>query len=41
MEEHIRSARKAIIEDAAHLPNMDQPGEFQGIVKEFLASLAD
>jgi len=41
MEEHIGSARKAIIEDAAHLPNMDQPGEFQGIVKEFLASLAD
>ena len=41
MEEHIESARKAIIEDAAHLPNMDQPGEFQGIVKEFLASLAD
>ena len=41
MEEHIGSARKVIIEDAAHLPNMDQPGEFQGIVKEFLASLAD
>ena len=40
MEENLRSARKAVIEDAAHLPNMDQPAEFQGIVTEFLASLA-
>jgi pimeloyl-ACP methyl ester carboxylesterase len=39
MEENIRSARKVIIEDAAHLPNMDQPRQFQGIVKYFLASL--
>jgi pimeloyl-ACP methyl ester carboxylesterase len=39
MTEKIPSARKAIIEDAAHLPNMDQPHEFQGIVKDFLGSL--
>ena len=39
MIEKIPSARKVIIEDAAHLPNMDQPHEFQEIVKEFLGSL--
>ena len=37
--ENIQSARKVIIEDAAHLPNMDHPQEFQGIVKDFLGSL--
>ena len=40
MEEKVRLARKVIIEDAAHLANMDQPDEFQGIVKEFLGSLS-
>jgi 2-hydroxy-6-oxonona-2,4-dienedioate hydrolase len=35
METKIRSARKVIIEDAAHLPNMDHPEEFQKIVKTF------
>ncbi len=40
MIERISSARKVMIEDAAHLPNMDQPHEFQGIVKDFLASLS-
>ena len=39
MEEKIKLASKVIIDDAAHLPNMDQPHEFQGIVKEFLESL--
>ena len=39
MIENIKSARKVIIEDAAHLPNMDQPHEFQTIVKTFLESL--
>src|SRR6266498_1542454 len=39
MTEKIQSARKVIIEDAAHLPNMDQPQEFQRIVKDFLESL--
>lgn len=39
MEENIKFARKIMIEDAAHLPNMDQPHEFQGIVQEFLKSL--
>lgn len=36
MTERIPSARKVIIEDAAHLPNMDHPAEFQGIVEAFL-----
>ena len=40
MIERISSARKVMIEDAAHLPNMDQPHEFQGIVKDFLARLS-
>jgi pimeloyl-ACP methyl ester carboxylesterase len=37
--QNMRLARKVIIEDAAHLPNMDQPEEFQRIVKAFLDSL--
>lgn len=36
MIEKIPSCRKVIIEDAAHLPNMDHPGEFRKIVTEFL-----
>ena len=40
MTEKISSVRKVIIEDAAHLPNMDQPDEFQGIVRDFLESLS-
>ena len=40
MTEKIPSVRKVIIEDAAHLPNMDQPDEFQGIVRDFLESLS-
>ena len=40
MTERIPTARKVIIEDAAHLPNMDQPHEFQEIVKDFLESLS-
>jgi pimeloyl-ACP methyl ester carboxylesterase len=39
MIEKLPSARKFVIEDGAHLPNMDQPQEFQGIVKDFLESL--
>jgi len=33
------SAQKVVIADAAHLPNMDQPAEFQRIVAEFLDGL--
>lgn len=40
LEEKVKLARKVIIEDAAHLPNMDQPHEFQRIVKEFLGTLS-
>ena len=40
MVEHIPSARKAQIEDAAHLSNMDHPHEFQTIIRTFLESLS-
>jgi pimeloyl-ACP methyl ester carboxylesterase len=36
MLEHPPSAQKVLIEDAAHLPNMDQPAEFAQIVTRFL-----
>lgn len=39
MVEKIPSAQKAVIEDAAHLPNMDQPDEFRRIVSRFLESV--
>ena len=39
MVERIPSAEKVIIEDAAHLPNMDHPGEFQSHVANFLEIL--
>jgi 3-oxoadipate enol-lactonase len=32
----IPNARKAVIRDAAHLPNMEQPDEFNRIVRDFL-----
>jgi pimeloyl-ACP methyl ester carboxylesterase len=38
MHEKLPSAQKAIIEDAAHLPNMEHPSQFQTLVKEFLES---
>jgi len=38
MIERLPSARKIVIQDAAHLPNMDQPIEFRKIVEEFLES---
>ena len=40
MIEKIPSAQKVIIEDAAHLANMDQPLEFQAIVTNFLEGLS-
>lgn len=39
MEKHTTSTRKVIIENAAHLLNMDQPAEFQRIVTDFLDEL--
>jgi pimeloyl-ACP methyl ester carboxylesterase len=36
MAERIPSARKVVIEAAAHLPNMDRPEEFRKIVETFL-----
>jgi pimeloyl-ACP methyl ester carboxylesterase len=41
MVEKIESARKVIIEDAAHLPNMDHPEEFRQILEAFLQGLAN
>lgn len=40
MKEKIRFANKITIEDAAHLPNMDQPQECQSAVEKFLYSLS-
>ena len=39
MVEKIPSAQKVVIDDAAHLPNMDHPEEFQAHVKQFLDKL--
>jgi len=39
MAAKLRNARKVIIEDAAHLPNMDHPKEFQRSVEAFLDDL--
>ncbi len=39
METNIKSARKVVIEDAAHLPNMEHPQLFDKIVNEFLDTL--
>lgn len=39
MMEKLPSARKVVIEDAAHLPNMDHPQEFQKIVESFQKEL--
>lgn len=36
MQQKIRSARKVVIQDAAHLANMDQPEEFREAVEAFL-----
>jgi pimeloyl-ACP methyl ester carboxylesterase len=41
MIEKIPSAQKAVIKDAAHLSNMDQPDEFRQIVTGFLAYISD
>ncbi|MDQ2692851.1 MAG: alpha/beta hydrolase [Chloroflexota bacterium] len=37
MKENLPSVQKKVIADAAHLPNMDHPDEFQRIVADFLA----
>jgi 2-hydroxy-6-oxonona-2,4-dienedioate hydrolase len=39
MLEHLPSARKEVIADAAHLPNMDHPAEFQRVIEAFLGAL--
>jgi 2-hydroxy-6-oxonona-2,4-dienedioate hydrolase len=39
MKEKIKSASKITIEDAAHLPNMEKPQEFQKVVENFLSSI--
>ena len=41
MLEKLPSVQKMVIEDAAHLPNMDHPDEFQTTVKTFLDSLSN
>jgi pimeloyl-ACP methyl ester carboxylesterase len=39
MKANLPNARKVMIQDAAHLPNMDQPEQFREIVKAFLDDL--
>jgi pimeloyl-ACP methyl ester carboxylesterase len=36
---HVAGARRAVIQDAAHLPNLDHPTVFRGLVKDFLTRL--
>lgn len=40
MDEKLPRARKVIMADAAHLPNLDHPDEFQRIVASFLDELS-
>lgn len=39
MKEKIKFSKKVIINDAAHLPNMDQPQEFRTVVENFLSTI--
>jgi len=41
MLENIPTARKVVIQDAAHLPNMDHPVVFRQAVEDFLGSVLD
>lgn len=41
MLRNVPSARKVILEDAAHLPNMDHPEPFQRAVRSFLNEIAE
>ena len=34
----VKGARKAVIRDAAHLPNLEHPDEFNRLVLDFLLS---
>jgi pimeloyl-ACP methyl ester carboxylesterase len=40
MVENIPSALKVVLPDAAHLPNMDHPDQFQSVVRSFLDEIA-
>ena len=40
MVDNILSARKVIIEDAAHLANMDNPDQFLRIVRSFMDGIS-
>jgi 3-oxoadipate enol-lactonase len=39
MQEKIPNVKKVMIQDAAHLTNMDQPAVFQQVVADFLAGV--
>jgi pimeloyl-ACP methyl ester carboxylesterase len=39
MLKHMPNARRAVMQDAAHLANMDHPTVFRGLVKDFLSRL--
>ncbi|MEP7286182.1 MAG: alpha/beta hydrolase [Chloroflexota bacterium] len=40
MEQHIAGAQKVMIPNTAHLPNMEQPAAFNGIVLDFLKKIS-
>lgn len=37
--QHVPTARKAVLQEAAHLPNMDQPSAFRWLVEEFTPAI--
>jgi pimeloyl-ACP methyl ester carboxylesterase len=39
MQRHISAARKAVIDNAGHAANMDQPEAFNAAVRELLEQL--
>jgi len=41
MEKRIANARKVVLPDAGHMPNLDQPVGFHQALEEFLANLRD
>jgi pimeloyl-ACP methyl ester carboxylesterase len=39
MEQHIKGAKKVLIPNTAHLPNLERPAEFNQIVLDFLSKV--
>jgi 3-oxoadipate enol-lactonase len=39
MKQHLQNCKLVVIEDAGHMPNLEHPEEFNGVVLEFLGGL--